>query len=289
MWTAALEVRRGVPGDEAALATAAKLATLPLRLGGLGLRSAERTAPAAFWASWADVLPMIHQRAPHAATDFVHTLSSPEPRQGCLAEARAADELLSREGFLQRPTWGELKDGKRPPKPHGAEPGEWPHGWQYYASSTREHFFRRDAVFAKSASADCAHLRSHSGRNAGCVLVGAPTAPEYVVEPLEFRTLVLERLRLPLAMAAARCEGCGRPVDAMARHYAACTDSGRVKKRAAAPEQALARVCREAGAVVNCNVFLRDLNVGVSAADGRPLEVLAQGLPCRGASILRWM
>jgi hypothetical protein len=68
----------------------------------------------------------------------------------------------------------------------------------------------------------------------------------------------------------------------MARHYAACTHSGRVKKRAAAPEQALARVCREAGAVVKCNVFLRDLNVGVSAADGRRLEVLAQGLPCRG-------
>ena len=55
-----------------------------------------------------------------------------------------------------------------------------------------------------------------------------------------------------------------------------------MEKRAAAPEQALARVCREAGAVVKCNVFLRDLSVGVSASDGRRLEVLAQGLPCRG-------
>ena len=35
------------------------LASLPCRLGGLGLRSATRGAPAAHWASWADSLPMV--------------------------------------------------------------------------------------------------------------------------------------------------------------------------------------------------------------------------------------
>ena len=34
-------------------------ATLPLSLGGLGLRNAVRTSPSAFWTSWADCLPMI--------------------------------------------------------------------------------------------------------------------------------------------------------------------------------------------------------------------------------------
>ena len=32
-------------------------ATLPLRLSGMGLRSACRTSGAAYWASWADALP----------------------------------------------------------------------------------------------------------------------------------------------------------------------------------------------------------------------------------------
>ena len=38
--------------------------TLPLVLGGLGLRSAHRTRQAAFWASWADCIPMVSARHP---------------------------------------------------------------------------------------------------------------------------------------------------------------------------------------------------------------------------------
>ena len=43
------------------------IAQLPLRLGGLGLRSAVRGAPAAWWASWADVLGLLHARHPQFA------------------------------------------------------------------------------------------------------------------------------------------------------------------------------------------------------------------------------
>ena len=42
---------------------ARKVSTLPGRLGGLGLRSAERTAPAAYWASWVSALPGVHEAA----------------------------------------------------------------------------------------------------------------------------------------------------------------------------------------------------------------------------------
>eukprot|EP00973_Karenia_brevis_P000905 124539-Karenia_brevis.AAC.1 len=38
------------------------IAQLPMRLGGLGLRSATRHRQAAFWASWTDILDMIRQR-----------------------------------------------------------------------------------------------------------------------------------------------------------------------------------------------------------------------------------
>ena len=45
----------------------ARKATLPLRAGGLGLRSAVRTGPAAYWASWADTFPMMAERCPELA------------------------------------------------------------------------------------------------------------------------------------------------------------------------------------------------------------------------------
>ena len=54
----------GLFGESQQQEVAQDVATLPMRLGGLGLRSASRTAPGAFWASWADALPMIQARLP---------------------------------------------------------------------------------------------------------------------------------------------------------------------------------------------------------------------------------
>ena len=56
-------------------------------------------------------------------------------------------------------------------------------------------------------------------------------------------------------------------------------DRGSGFGRATAPERALARVCRGAGARVRCNARLRDMNVVVAAHDDRAIEVLATGLP----------
>ena len=49
----------------------------------------------------------------------------------------------------------------------------------------------------------------------------------------------------------------------------------------------MARVCREGGARVQFNAFLRDLNLGVAnVTDGRRLEVIANGLPLfKGAQL----
>ena len=92
-----------------------------------------------------------------------------------------------------------------------------------------------------------AHLRSHSGRNAGVAFAHAPTTAEYTIPPHLFRVLLLERLQLPLPVTEATCNGCHEPLDTLGRHRAACTRSGRVKKRAGPTERVLARVCREAG------------------------------------------
>ena len=77
-----------------------------------------------------------------------------------------------------------------------------------------------------------------------CGHMRAPTGPEFTLSPPVFRTMILERIRLPLDIAEARCE-CGGFVDSLGRHRAACPRS----------ERTLARMCREAGAVVEGTDF----------------------------------
>ena len=265
-----------LPGDVTQQEVAERIATLPMRLGGLGLRSSDRTVPAAYWASWADALPMLSRRLPELTTHILNELA--HGPQGCLAELTTACGRLDRSGFVSRPGWPLLRAGERPPPPRSTEPGEWQHGWQFHASSSLEYHFRETVLLAQSCSADQAHLRSHSGPGAGEVLLGAPTGPEFRVEPQLFRTLVLERLRLPLDVTESKCE-CGCFLDTTGRHRAACPRSGRLRTRAVGPERTLARVCREAGATVRINTKLRDMNVAISASDAREIEVLASGLP----------
>jgi len=67
----------GAPSGLPLLATAR--AQLALRHGGLGLRSAARHAPAAYWSSWADVLPVIASRDPAFARALADTLEGGSP------------------------------------------------------------------------------------------------------------------------------------------------------------------------------------------------------------------
>ena len=52
-----------LPGTEEAIQDAKRVASLPMRMGGLGLRSAVRGADAAYWASWADAMQMIGKKS----------------------------------------------------------------------------------------------------------------------------------------------------------------------------------------------------------------------------------
>ena len=274
----------GIPGDASQQRVASQLATLPMRMGGLGSRSAARIAPAAYWASWGDALHMIQRRLSQIAHSFIHQVEN-GGADGCVGELQNACVTLDRSGFVGRPSWAQLRSGARPPPVERAEPGEWQHGWQYYASSSLEYHFREIVVLAQSVAADQAHLRSHSGPGASEVLCCAPTKSEFKMQPDVFRTVILERLRLPLDITNCRCE-CGGSVDNLGRHRAACPRSGRLRTRAVVPERTLARVCREAGAVVRRNVKLRDMNTTVLVNDAREIEVLASGLPMhRGAQL----
>ena len=68
------------------------VAMLPASLGGLGLHSAVRTAPGAYWAAWADALAVLQLRCPAFADSCTQSLAAASgPR--CLREAAAARRL----------------------------------------------------------------------------------------------------------------------------------------------------------------------------------------------------
>ena len=122
---------------EPELRRAAHVSQLPLRFGGLGLRCATRLAPAAYWASWCDCLPMIQQRHPGLAAFFGESLSLPKEAEAmadCLQEARRARTTLLSDGYEDCPTWPQVMQGARQRQPVPAEPGDWAHGWQFWAA-----------------------------------------------------------------------------------------------------------------------------------------------------------
>ena len=73
-------------------------ASLPLSLGGLGLRSASLLSKAAFWASWADSLQMVQQRHPAVSHQILRDLHDQNPNFH-LAGLRASVDFLTLRGF----------------------------------------------------------------------------------------------------------------------------------------------------------------------------------------------
>ena len=265
------------------------VAHLPLRLGGLGLRSAVRVAPAAYWASWADCLAMVRARHPGLANLIVQALEG-DTREPCLRELQQARAQVVMEGCTSCPGWQELAMGARPQQPQDAEPGEpgeWPRGWQRAAAGARESFAREAMLNGPLAiSTQVALLRSQSGPCGGKVFTVLPTSTLTTVPSAELRVLLLRRLHLPIPVAARRCR-CRGELDARGHHRAACSTCGVLRRRGKPLEKAAARVCREAGARVAENVLLRDMNVaGISGHDGRNIEVVANGLPLWGGAQL---
>ena len=267
-----------IPEDQDAVTKL--IATMPLVLGGLGLRSAARTRQAAFWASWADCLPMIRERHPELAEDLLLRLEGGANTSALGAAREAALTLTGVMGFTP-PSWTALSRGARPPdwQPEDYEPGVHRGGWQHEASSRVEQSFREVHVFPRLPESGRALVRSQSGTGSGVALSVSPSSIFTRIEPQLFRVLLLRRLRISLPFSRRFCR-CGRSLDAFGHHRAACPRAGVLGRRGFALESAAARICREAGGRVTTNVFVRDLDVAVpNALDGRRLEVVADGLP----------
>ena len=113
-------------------------AKFPLRLGGCGLRDSVRISHAAYWASWADALPVIIARFPIISVRIMAYFCCVRLRFDipCLKDAKRAGEFVSSFGRQEPPSWDLIAGGLRPSdgedEPPG--PGEWAHGWQFTAS-----------------------------------------------------------------------------------------------------------------------------------------------------------
>ena len=81
--------------------------TLPLSLGGMGLRNTERTSPPAYWASWADCLSMLRARHPDVAALCVDQMQNPRGPPSLEGAQTAAGHLSGVEGF-QVTSWEDL-------------------------------------------------------------------------------------------------------------------------------------------------------------------------------------
>ena len=258
-------------------------AQLALRHGGLGLRSATRHAPAAYWASWADALRAIARRDPDFAHEVAGSLASDRPLPLALQSARDACAFLSAIGF-EPPAWAELLHAQVPSQLEEDPSLDLTRGWQRPASQAVDDFCHR-AFLRESDAASAALLDSQAGPHAARVLTTRPTLPEFSFKSPLFRAILLRRLRLPLPLTSARCR-CRAHLDPCGDHLAACPRSGILRARGGPLERAAARVCREAGAAVALNVLVRDLNVDPARQDDRRIEVIANGLPLWGGAQL---
>ena len=92
------------PGDDAWWPAARDVAFLPAPMGGQGLLHAERLPPAAYWAAWAEALP-VQQRCP-AADRCLRALQSDAASDApSLQAARDAAAHLDGQDWDIRPAW----------------------------------------------------------------------------------------------------------------------------------------------------------------------------------------
>eukprot|EP00438_Fugacium_kawagutii_P036663 Skav236024 [mRNA] locus=scaffold1524:114774:125779:- [translate_table: standard] len=174
---------------------AASLATahLPLSHGGLGLISATVTAQAAYWASWADTLPVLHQQLPNLTATLSQAFGQPH-RPPPAVQAEAAQTL--RNAGWQPPHWPELTQPVRHPCPNPLEVPLASRGWQHRATSPI-HDSNRAAFQAGLDPASRAMFDSRTRPFASRAFTTIPYGPEFTYPADLFRILLLRRLRQP--------------------------------------------------------------------------------------------
>ena len=240
------------------------IASLPFPQGGLGLVSASRVRSGAHWASWADCLRMVRQRHPSVADTMIRGLD--DGAEPCFVAVRTCAQTLS---LAERE---EVVFAEEP------EPHEPKIGLQQQAVKSLHRKFHQESFWPALTNSAKALMHSQHGPLASAPFTAVPTTRMTRLEAQIFRVCFCRRLHLPLPLSSRTCR-CGRELDSFGHHRAACAEAGVLSKRGFPLECAAAQVCREAGARVTTNSFIRDLDLGeFNGLDGRRIEVIADGL-----------
>ena len=223
---------------------------------------------------------MLQERKPRLVTSIIGELARNGGNCAPLQQLCECASKLQQLG-VEVPSWQSLSEGARPPPLSVLDttPGIFRgKGWQRWASYLTDVRYRT-LLWDQFSGTEQAHIRSQSGKGSGIAFTTMPTSSELSIPSQSFRILLLRRLRLDLPLRQRMCR-CRRFLDSKGDHRAACAVCGVLSRRGFPLESAMARVCREGGARVQFNAFLRDLNLGVAnVTDGRRLEVIADGLP----------
>ena len=254
--------------------------------------AAERVSPAAYWAAWADALPVLRQRYPDAAARLVQELEG-EPAAPCLRAAAEAARQLAEEGWTSRTEWASCARGADAPAAEG-ELGLGIPGWQRHAVLALHTSFRERVLLPALAPAARALLHSQSGPHAGMWLAAIPSDAASTLAPDLMHVAMRRRLRLPLPLTALQCgaegrHGCGAEVDAYGDHHLACPRTGLLPRRGFVVERAWVQVAREAvgpeGRVVPQQWLSRTTAPQVHPDDRRRLDFVVYGATSRGEAL----
>ena len=259
-------------------------ASLPLSLGGLGLRSAVGLRKAAFWASWCDCLPMIKERHPTIASQLLRSLEGRPERPNLQAAVNAQLRLIGVLGFAPL-VWRAVMHGARP---HPQEVdhfqfGAWMDGWQHEATSRVDTDFRQE-LFTRVDERTRALIRSQGGSGAGLCLHTCSMCLITRFEPQHFRVILLRRLRQPLPLTQHSCL-CGHPRPLWPQPRSLCQGRS-VGKAWLGPGKRGSPDLPRSWWTRYHQCLLRDLDLAPNAVDGRRLEVVVGGLPLFGGAQL---
>ena len=201
-------------------------ATVPLPVGGLGLRSASRTRMPAFWSRWADCSGMIRKRHPDVPARLVHHLEGHPNTTSLQAAAGAARSLRGVQGF-DPPSWGTLAHGARP----SATPTKRFRTWfRTRRLAARGGIHCRGIVQRREPLepvAWCIESFNAFPRKKCRIWGGTVDMPVVSGHPFGavFFPSLFVRLRLPLPLTGRNCRW-GFPVDSSGHHHAACARDG---------------------------------------------------------------
>ena len=221
---------------------------------------------------------MVQKRHPQVAGIMLQGLNGGD-EMASLNVARDCVASLADAG-CELPSWFELVDGVRPPVPEDTgDPFQPRQGWQHFASNTVEELHLREAL-PTLPPPQRALVRSQGG----------PLSSRPFVARLHDSPSSRPSLSVCCSSVVSTCPSPCPPATAgVAVHSTALAMRGcRVLgRRGFAVESAIARICREGGARVSMNVFVRDLDLGpFNHLDGRRLEVVADGLSLFGGAQL---